>query len=136
MFNWGIRHPIATRRVRISGKYGSSSDFGEETFVNGYWEEGSSDLYSNLQALPGLNPGQQAILEQNQETILSFLFEQGEGYDPDDFLSFLNVELGEAKFNALSETFELYSEGLEEIWDHSYGGDSYGRKKFLGMEFD
>lgn len=107
----------------------------EPTFVQEYWEgeveAGYEDLKSNL----NLNPGQQAILEQNEEAILDYLYEVGEGFDPNDFINELTNILGDDKFNALSETFEQFAVDLEEDWDHSVGGDGYGSKKFLGMEF-
>lgn len=132
MFNWGIRNPIATSRISVGSK-GRSGD--SETFVHDYWQAGVESLYSAIQSNFSLNAGQQAILEQNQEEILSYLFETAEDYNPDEFIGYLQSILDGGKYEALSETWEEYSIGLEEIWDHSYGGDGYGTKKFLGMEF-
>lgn len=117
-------------KARTTGGGGS-----DEVFVEEYWEGEVEAGYEDLKSNPNLNPGQQAILEQNEEAILDYLYEVGEGFDPDDFINELTNILGDDKFNALSETFEQFAEDLEEDWDHSVGGDGYGSKKFLGVEY-
>jgi hypothetical protein len=131
MFNWAIRRPIAKSRVS-SGSGGRNS----ETFVEEYWEEGVTEEYEKLKSNLDLNPGQVGILESEQDFILDYLFEISEGYTPDDFLSFLQTELeDDNRYEALSITWEEYSIALEDVWDHSSGGDGFGDKKFLGQVF-
>jgi hypothetical protein len=129
-FNFGIRRPIATSRVS-SGSGGREG----ETWVDDYWQSGVTEEYQNLKNILDLNPGQQAILESEEESILSYLFDISEDYSPDEFLSFLQGYLTDGKYEALSITWEEYSVTLEDIWDHSSGGDGYSVKKFLGTVF-
>lgn len=131
MFRFGFRTLIPRSRISV----GSSGRSDDQTFVDDYWQGGVTDLYSDIKSSPSLNPGQQAILEQNEEIILSYLFEVAEDYDPDEFINYLQSVLDGGKYEALSETWEEYARELEDIWDHSSGGDGYGLKKFLGREF-
>ena len=132
MFNWAIRKPIAKSRVS-SGSGGREG----ETFVDDYFEEAIDESYQKMLDNPNLNAGQQAILEQSKDSIYSFLSEIGEDYDPDDFLAFLEIELGPEKYNALSETFQVFAEeDLSDAWDHATGGDGYGLKKFMGRIYN
>lgn len=132
MFNWAIRKPIAKSRVS-SGSGGREGD----TFVDDYFEEAIDESYQKMLDNPNLNAGQQAILEQSKDSIYSFLSEIGEDYDPDDFLAFLEIELGPEKYNALSETFQVFAEeDLSDAWDHATGGDGYGVKKFMGRIYN
>ena len=133
MFRFGFRTLIPKSRISV-GSAGRSSD--DETFVDDYWQGGVTDLYSDIQSAPSLNAGQQAILEQNQEEIFSFLFEVGQDYDPDQFIDYLQSILDGGKYEALSETWDEYAKELEDVWDHASGGDGYGRKKFLGVIYD
>jgi hypothetical protein len=130
MFNWAIRRPIATSRVS-SGSGGRDG----ETFVDDYWQNGIAEKYENMINNPDLNPGQRAILESEEDLIKNYLAEVGADYDPDDFLDFLQTELTDGKYEALSITFEEYSEAIEDDWDHSVGGDGFAEKKFLGRVY-
>jgi hypothetical protein len=130
MFNWAIRRPIAKSRVS-SGSGGREGD----TFVDDYWQDGVTEKYQNMIDKPDLNAGQRAILEEGQDEILGYLFDVGEDYDAEDLINAIGDKLGEEKFRALSETFEEYSEDIEDDWDHSSGGDGSGAKKFLGRVY-
>jgi hypothetical protein len=132
MFRFGFRRPIAKSRVSVGSK--GKGDL-KETFVDDYWQNGVSSLYQDIQKAPSLNPGQQAILEQNQEEIFSFLFDVGEDYDPDEFIGYLQNILDGGKYEALSETWDDYATELENVWDHATGGDGYQEKKFLGVVY-
>lgn len=125
--------PIAKSRVSV-GSGGRSKT--KQTFVDEYWQGGTSDVYQKMLDNPNLNAGQRAILEESEEFILDYLAEIGEDYDAEDLINAIGDELGEAKFNALSETFEQFAEDLNDDWDHSMGGDGIGRKKFMGREYD
>lgn len=130
-FNFGIRKPIAKSRVS-SGSGGKNGD----TFVDGYFEDTVNEYYQKLQDNTSLNPGQQAILEDSKDQIFSYLAEVGEDYDPDNFLAWLEIEIGPEKFNALSETFETFAEeDISDAWDHATGGDGSGAKKFMGIVY-
>jgi hypothetical protein len=129
-FNFGIRRPIAKSRVS-SGSGGREG----ETFVDDYWQGGVTEKYQNMINKPDLNAGQRAILEESQDFILDYLSDVGEDYDAEDLINAIGDELGEEKFRALSQTFEEYSEAIEDDWDHSSGGDGYGAKKFLGRVY-
>lgn len=124
-FNFGIRRPIALSRVTGGGGTG-------ETFIEEYWQSGSSEEYQNIKNILDLNPGQQAILESEEDSILEYLFNIAEDYNPDEFIDFLQGSLTDGKYEALSITLEDYAVTLEDIWDHSSGGDGYAVKKFLG----
>lgn len=127
-----LEHILGKADINLPGNI-SSSDSGE-TWVQDYWEAGAADLYTDMQNNPFLNPGQQAILESEQENVLGYLSQAGEGYDPDEFIGFLSTELVD-KYDALSETWENYAGALEDLWDHSSGGDGIGIKKFMGRTF-
>ena len=129
-FNFGVRRPIAKSRVS-SGSGGRD----EETFVDDYWQDGVTEKYQNMIDKPDLNAGQRAILEEGQDEILGYLFDVGEDYDAEDLINAIGDKLGEEKFRALSETFQEYSEAIEDDWDHATGGDSVGTKKFLGTTY-
>jgi hypothetical protein len=129
-FSFGIRRPIAKSRVS-SGSGGREGD----TFVDDYWQDGVTEKYQNMINKPDLNAGQRAILEESQDFILDYLSDVGEDYDAEDLINAIGDELGEEKFRALSQTFEEYSEAIEDDWDHSSGGDGYGTKKFLGRTY-
>jgi hypothetical protein len=129
-FNFGIRRPIAKSRVS-SGSGGREGD----TFVDDYWQDGVTEKYQNMIDKPDLNAGQRAILEEGQDEILGYLFDVSEDYDAEDLINAIGDKLGEEKFRALSETFEEYSEDIEDDWDHSSGGDGSGAKKFLGRVY-
>lgn len=132
MFNWAIRRPIAKSRVS-SGSGGRDG----ETFVDDYFEDTVNEYYQKIQDNTNLNAGQQAILEDSKDSIFSYLAEIGEDYDPDDFLAWLEVEIGPEKFNALSGTFETFAEeDISDAWDHASGGDGYGVKKFMGRIYN
>jgi hypothetical protein len=129
-FDFGIRKPIAKSRVS-SGSGGREG----ETFVDDYWQDGVTEKYQNMINNPDLNAGQKAILEEGQDEILGYLFDVGEDYDAEDLINAIGDKLGEEKFRALSETFQQYSEDIEDDWDHSSGGDGSGAKKFLGRVY-
>jgi hypothetical protein len=129
-FDFGITKPIAKSRVS-SGSGGREG----ETFVDDYWEDGITEKYQNMINNPDLNAGQKAILEEGQDEILGYLLDVGEDYDAEDLINAIGDKLGEEKFRALSQTFEEYSEAIEDDWDHSSGGDGSGAKKFLGRVY-
>lgn len=109
----------------------------ETRFIDSYWETAIDESYSKMQDNPSLNPGQETILSDYKEEIINYLMENGADYDPNDFLSFLEEILGENKYAALSETFEIFAEDdLSDAWDHATGGDGIGGKKFMGVEYD
>ena len=130
-FSFGIRRPIAKSRVS-SGSGGRDG----ETFVDDYFEDGVTEKYQNMINKPDLNAGQRAILEESQDFILNYLSDIGEDYDAEDLINAIGDELGEEKFRALSETFQEYSEAIEDDWDHASGGDGFGTKKFLGRTYN
>ena len=131
-FDFGIRRPIATSRVSSGGGGRGGGD--DETFVDDYWQSGVTAAYQDLQFNSDLNPGQKAILESEENSILEYLYEQGEDYNPDAFLDFLETSLtDDGRYQALSETFSTYAKDMQDVWDHASGGDGLGRKKFLGV---
>ena len=134
MFNWSPAMPIARSRVSVGSKGKGGMD--EDTFVDDYWQDEVLSAYEDIKSNPSLNAGQQAILEQNEEEITSYLFEVGSDYNPDDFDEYLQSILDGGKYDALSETFENYAKELEDSWDHATGGDGSGAKKFLGVIYD
>jgi hypothetical protein len=124
-----IRLAFRTSLARI----GKSSD---SRFIDGFWQEAVDDLYSRFEYDSSYNPGQQAILAENKEAIYNYLFQNGDEYDPNNLLNFLENLLGDAKYAALSETWSTFSEELLDAWDHATGGDGVGGKKFMGVEYD
>ena len=130
-FNFGIRRPIATSRVS-SGSGGREG----ETWVEDYWQGGVLGSYQDLKNIPDLNPGQRGILDSEEDSIITYLFDIAEDYNPDEFLDFLQTSFeDDGRYEALSITWEEYSITLEDIWDNASGGDSQGVKKFLGRTY-
>ncbi len=105
-----------------------------DTWMQDYWESEVETAYGSLQNNPFLNPGQQAILESEEDNVLGYLYGVGEGYEAEEFTNFLSSEL-EDKYTALSDTWNEYAGTCEDIWDHSSGGDGIGTKKFMGRSF-
>lgn len=119
----------------------SSRLFGgdEGTWVQEYWEEGIESLLTDLNDFGfkyGFNPGQETIISDYRDDIQDWLIDIGEGYEPETFLSYLIDELGDIKFAALSDTWDnLANYDLVDLWDNSAGGDGFGSKKFLGVDY-
>lgn len=121
-------------RKRTSG---SSLNNPDTTFVQEYWEEGTTSEYGNLSNNPSLNSGQLSIIDSSQDDILEYLFGVGEDYEEGAFIGFMEDLLeGGGKWDALSQTYTDYAVTCTDIWDHSTGGDGYSSKKFLGVEYD
>ena len=95
------------------------------------WEENSQEVIDAQADILDLNPGQLSIVEGDFADAASrYCREAGEGYDSDEFISAVNLEIGDDKFNAISELVESCSEQLWEAWDYAYGGDNMGAKLF------
>jgi hypothetical protein len=109
------------------------------SWIENYWEEGVNDLLTNLDDFGSrynFNPGQQAIISDSRDFIQNYLIQVGQDYEPADFLFNLQSEIGDAKFLALSETWEnLANKDLLELYDHSAGGDGFAKKRFLGVTY-
>jgi len=116
-----IRLAFRTSLARI----GKSSD---SRFIDGFWQEAVDDLYSRFEYDSSYNPGQQAILAENKEAIYNYLFQNGDEYDPNNLLNFLENLLGDAKYAALSETWSTFSEESCYRWRRSWGKEIYGSR--------
>lgn len=125
--------PFIYRSVLNRG--GGTRGISNTEFYHEYWDPGVIELYYPLTTDTSFNPGQATIIDDYQVDIENFLLEIGGDYDPDEFLSFLLELMGDAKYNALSETWEQLAEDLSNLWDHSSGGDGFGKKKFFGVEY-
>jgi len=102
-------------------------------FDEQYWHNNYLDVieFGNRN---NLNPGQQAIFEGDYSPAAqTYCIEFGQEYDPDAFMSYVQFEIGDAKYNAISEIIEESSQRLYELWDHSYGGDGVSEKRFRGF---
>jgi hypothetical protein len=133
-FNFGIRKPLA--KSRVSSGSGGRGGGDSETWVEDYWQSGVTSSYEDLKNIPDLNPGQRGIIDSEEESIINYLFEIDEDYNPDEFLNFLQTSFeDDGRYEALSITWEEYSVTLEDIWDNASGGDSQGVKKFLGVTY-
>lgn len=104
--------------------------------VEGYfdpylWEQNYSDVIDKQADIPDLNPGQQSIVEGDfTDAAKSYCATSGEDYNSIEFVSSVRAEIGDEKFNAISELIENCSEELWEAWDLAYGGDNMGAKLF------
>lgn len=95
------------------------------------WEENSQAVINQQADIPDLNPGQLSIVEGDfADAASSYCREAGENYSSDDFIAAVRLDIGDDKFNAISELIEDCSEQLWEAWDLSYGGDNMGAKLF------
>lgn len=105
---------------------------GLSEFYHEYWDPGVLELYYPLTTDSSFNPGQRQIIDDYQIDIENYLIETGEDYDDGIFLDFLQDLMGEAKYNALSETWEQLAKDLIDLWDHSSSKEGFGKKKFFG----
>jgi hypothetical protein len=108
---------------------------GTSEFYNEYWGPEVLELYYPLTVDTSFNPGQATIIDDYQVDIENYLFDIGEDYDDGVFLDFLKDLMGEAKYNALSETWEQLAEDLINSWDHSSSKEGFGKKKFFGVTY-
>lgn len=105
-------------------------------FVQSYWESGIDSMYTQFLSDSSYNTGQITILNDYQSDIFRYLSDNAPEYNPQDFIDFLQDNLGSEKFSALSETWEKFAEELLDLWDHSAGGDGFSKKKFLGVTYN
>ena len=104
-------------------------------FYNEYWQPEVLSLYYPLTVDASFNPGQRQIVDDYQVDIENYLLDIGEDYDDGVFFDFLKDLMGEAKYNALSETWEQLAEDLINSWDHSSSKEGFGKKKFFGVVY-
>ena len=108
---------------------------GRSRFYHEYWDPEVLELYYPLTVDSSFNPGQRQIVDDYQVDIENYLLDIGEDYDDGVFLDFLKDLMGEAKYNALSETWELLAQDLINSWDHSNSKEGFGRRKFFGVVY-
>jgi hypothetical protein len=117
----------ATRRVsaRLSGGGDNNGYFSREQ-----WEYHYPDVLDNAKAKAG-NAGQETILNDYWYPAAEEYCDQfGESFDRQDFLNYINNEIGDDKYNAVNIISEEAADELELFWDNSYGGDGIGPKLF------
>lgn len=118
---------MSAKRLGASGR--------ESKFYHEWWDPAVVDLYYPLTTDTSFNPGQLQITNDYQRDIENYLFEIGQDYDDREFLEFLLELMGEAKYNALSETWETLSIELINQWDHAYSHEGFSTKKFFGVVY-
>ena len=121
-------------RFKLGNKAQLSGDR-QAIFYHEWWDPAVVDLYYPLTTDTSFNPGQLQITNDYQQDIENYLFEIGQDYNDREFLEFLLELMGEAKYNALSETWETLSIELINQWDHAYGNEGFQKKKFFGVVF-
>lgn len=114
---------------------GRTSSSVKPTFYHEYWDPEVLELYYPLTTDSSFNPGQRQIIDDYQIDIENYLFDIGEDYDDGVFLDFLKDLMGQEKYDALSQTWELLAQDLIDSWDHSYSKEGFGRRKFFGVVF-
>jgi hypothetical protein len=134
---FGIRSFAGKKGVRfaptiVKQKTGGSSD---SKFYHEYWEaEYPNDIEKGRKN--DFNPGQQAIFEEYKPIGEEFCDLNREDYNPVEYIEYVLSELGDVKYNAISETIEQTAIELYDTWDHSTSRDGLGRKKFAGVIYD
>lgn len=104
---------------------------GGEGYFDQEWWEGEFPPILEEQIYKAGNPGQEAILSGDfLEAATDYCIERGEEYTPEDFIAYLQEQLDEDKFNAISIIIEECAEQLLEAWDNSFAGDGTGAKLF------
>ena len=79
------------------------------------WDGLVEEIMQSLPEISDLNPGQKAILEEFTGTGASNARRQGKKFDPERFVSDARSDLGDDKYNAVSETIENTAALLEEL---------------------
>lgn len=80
------------------------------------------------------NAGQESILTGEFYNLsYSYLLENGEDYDPEDYVSYLQSNLSGTKYDAISIIIDECANELIEYWDDSAAGDGVGINMYLGI---
>ena len=116
---------VAKLGSRLSDGGGNNGYFSREE-----WESSYPDVLENAKAKAG-NAGQTTILNDYwYPAAEEYCDKEGENFDKESFLDYINNEIGDDKFNAVNIISEEAADELETIWDNSYGGDGIGPKLY------
>ncbi len=103
---------------------------GEGYFDQEFWEESYPPILEE-QIYKAGNPGQEAILSGDfLEAADEYCLEQGETYTIEGFMGYLQDQLDEDKYNAISIIIEECAEQLVDAWDNSFAGDGVGMRMY------
>lgn len=132
---FAIRGMVAKgRRTPFVGKEILNASI-KSKFYEEYWEANYPTVIEQGRK-NDFNAGQQAIFDEYKPIAEEFCSLNGEEFNPDEYNSYVQFEIGDAKYNAISETIEQTAKELYDLWDHSSGHEGLGRKKFAGVIYD
>jgi hypothetical protein len=86
-----------------------------------YWNDFIEEFFSSLEEIPDLNPGQKSIIQSFTDGALSWVKRSYQDYNPDSFISYAKEDLGDEKYNAVSQTIESAAVTLEEARASIFG---------------
>ena len=98
---------------------------------NSLWEEYSTEVIEAQIDKAG-NAGQETLLGDDYfiKHAQDYCRENGDDYNPEAFVQYLENQLGSDYFNAINIIIEECSEELFEAWDAAYSNDGIGDKMF------
>ena len=131
---FAISGAVGKRRSPFVGKQILSKAI-ESKFRQGYWEANYSTVIEQGRK-NDFNAGQQAIFDEYQAIAEEFCNVNGDGFNPKEYNDYMLFELGDAKYNAISETIEQTANELYDLWDHATSHDGVGMKKYMGVIYD
>lgn len=110
------------------------------------FESFCNDIIEGLNDIADLNPGQKAIVEQLQDGAKRSAKRRGKNFKSDSFLSDVRIDIGDEKYNAISQSLENAAKLIEEAshaaftgaewWDYasialnSFSGTAFIRSRF------
>lgn len=97
-----------------------------QVFNEQQWEEYYTDIINSQKDKPKLNAGQITLLGEEYfiPPALDYCSGVGMDYDPSEFVSYVQGELGEDYYNAISETINDASLELYEVFDVAWGNNN------------
>lgn len=95
------------------------------------WEEYSTEVIEYQIGKAG-NAGQETLLGDDyfRKHAIDFCETVSDEYNDFDFINYMEAELGDEYYNAISEIIEECSQELYEAWDEAYSNDGVGEKLY------
>jgi hypothetical protein len=123
-------------RIRGRGRFGAEDAFNlAPKFDENAWEEGINDILSWAEDQAG-NPGQVTlIVEYLSPKVLDYCQVTQEEYDPEEFVSLMQDELGDTYYYAINEIIDEMALMLDELRDACHQSFLENAAFRLGMGF-
>ena len=88
------------------------------------WEEGYTEVIDSMVELAG-NAGQETLLtDYFPDPAKDYCRRTEQDYDPDEFIQYVKVDLGDTYYYAINEIIDECASILTEVWDMNYQNDN------------